>query len=233
ITDFGLAKSYGVLSEGTTHYLETTCGTPGYVAPEILKQKNYREPVDMWSLGVIVYILLCGFPPFGGTQNIKAMYRKIKKGEFSFPSPAWDGISLLAKDCIRSLLTVDPKRRLRADELCEHPWIKSHHLQSPLNIADQKYSRNLQLYTYRKRLRRGVELIITLNRMIRAAGLEEVAKRQREQFRKRLLPYKQKLKSEQKLLKAALENNDYDTANTLKHVEFYPYDDTPPIDYRK
>ncbi|ETO27007.1 hypothetical protein RFI_10124 [Reticulomyxa filosa] len=266
ITDFGLAKSYGVLSEGKKHYLETTCGTPSYVAPEILKQKQYREPVDMWSLGVITYIMLCGSPPFGSAQNVKAMYRKIKKGEFSFSSPAWSNISLLAKDCIRSLLDVNPKSRLRAEELCEHPWIKSHHLQSSLNIVNQGYSRNLQMYTYKKRLRvnitiqsvhakrdgprkhfpkitfssylkkkkkiyRGVELIITLNRMIRAAGLEEVAKRQRDQFRKRLKPYKQKLKSEQKALKKALANNDYETANSLKHVEYYPYDDTPPIDY--
>ena len=87
IADFGLGK---LLKE--EDMLATACGTPGYVAPEILRSERYTDKVDMWSLGVITYILLCGFPPFYD-ENTAELFKLIKGGRFDFPSPYWDGVS--------------------------------------------------------------------------------------------------------------------------------------------
>jgi len=101
ITDFGLARF--VSNEMAT----TACGTPGYVAPEVLRGKGYGKEVDFWSIGVILYVLLCGFPPFYEETN-QELFETIKKGKFDFPSPYWDDISDMAKDLINNLLVVDP-----------------------------------------------------------------------------------------------------------------------------
>ncbi len=103
--------------------MHTACGTPGYVAPEILEGKAYTKSVDMWSVGVILYILLCGFPPFYDENNA-ALFAQIKAGRYDFPSPYWDGISESAKDLIRRLLVVDPARRMAAPDVLAHPWIR-------------------------------------------------------------------------------------------------------------
>jgi len=116
VTDFGLAKFM------SADLATTACGTPGYVAPEILKGKGYGKAVDFWSIGVILYVLLCGFPPFYEETN-KKLFEKIKSGKYDFPSPYWDDISDMAKDLIRKLLVVDPSKRLTADEILEHPWV--------------------------------------------------------------------------------------------------------------
>jgi len=84
ISDFGLA--WFVSSD---QYATTACGTPGYVAPEIVSGKGYGKEVDFWSIGVIIYILLCGFPPFFEDDNAK-LFEMIKAGSFEFPSPYWD-----------------------------------------------------------------------------------------------------------------------------------------------
>lgn len=102
IGDFGLAW---FVAPGT--FATTACGTPGYVAPEIIKGEKYGKEVDYWSIGIIIYILLCGFPPFYDDDNA-AMFEAIKAGEFTFPSPYWDNISEEAKNCIKGLLQVDP-----------------------------------------------------------------------------------------------------------------------------
>jgi calcium/calmodulin-dependent protein kinase I len=92
----------------------TTCGTPGYVSPEILSEKPYGKECDYWSIGVVLYILLCGFPPFYDDDNF-ALFEKIKKCQYDFPSPSWDNISNEAKDIIKNLLVVDPAKRLTAE----------------------------------------------------------------------------------------------------------------------
>jgi calcium/calmodulin-dependent protein kinase I len=116
ITDFGLAKVIN------NDLMMTACGTPGYVAPEILTGKGYDVAVDYWSIGVILYVMLCGFPPFSEDSNEK-LFEMIKTGNYEFPSPQWDPISDYAKDLIKKLLVVDPSKRLTADGILKHPWV--------------------------------------------------------------------------------------------------------------
>merc|ERR1711916_96185 len=118
IADFGLSR---IISEETM--LKTACGTPGYVAPEVLKGKGYDKAVDMWSVGVITYILLCGFPPFYD-DNVQVLFEQIMAGSFDYPDPWWSDVSDSAKDFINKLLDVDPKKRLNAAEALNHPWIQ-------------------------------------------------------------------------------------------------------------
>lgn len=101
ITDFGLSKFFDTQSAT----MQTPCGTPGYIAPEVLRMKGYDCACDVWSLGVIMYILLCGFPPFYA-DNDAQLYEKIKRGHFEFLRPYWDPISKEAKDLISKMLTV-------------------------------------------------------------------------------------------------------------------------------
>ncbi|KAF0314682.1 Calcium/calmodulin-dependent protein kinase type 1 [Amphibalanus amphitrite] len=116
ISDFGLSKmeDSGIMA--------TACGTPGYVAPEVLAQKPYGKAVDVWSIGVIAYILLCGYPPFYD-ENDANLFAQILKGEFEFDSPYWDDISDSAKDFIRQLMCVDAEKRYTCKEALQHPWI--------------------------------------------------------------------------------------------------------------
>ncbi|XP_040851077.1 calcium/calmodulin-dependent protein kinase type 1 isoform X2 [Ochotona curzoniae] len=117
ISDFGLSKM-----EDTGSVLSTACGTPGYVAPEVLAQKPYSKAVDCWSIGVIAYILLCGYPPFYDENDAK-LFEQILKAEYEFDSPYWDDISDSAKDFIRHLMEKDPEKRFTCEQALQHPWI--------------------------------------------------------------------------------------------------------------
>eukprot|EP00127_Corallochytrium_limacisporum_P000676 Clim_evm75s22 gene=Clim_evmTU75s22 len=117
IADFGLSK---LVNDDTA--LQTACGTPNYVAPEILRQQGYGKPIDMWACGVIIYIILCGYPPFYH-ENDNRLYRIIMKGKFEYDPKYWKDISDSAKDLINKLLVVNPSKRLSAEEALEHPWI--------------------------------------------------------------------------------------------------------------
>ncbi|XP_066526905.1 calcium/calmodulin-dependent protein kinase type 1D-like [Hoplias malabaricus] len=116
ISDFGLSKmeDNGIMS--------TACGTPGYVAPEVLAQKPYSKAVDCWSIGVITYILLCGYPPFYEETETR-LFSKIMKAQYEFDSPFWDEISESAKDFIRNMMQKNPKLRYTTDQALRHPWI--------------------------------------------------------------------------------------------------------------
>jgi len=121
ITDFGLSKIFADDAAGEV-VMKTACGTPGYVAPEVLQHEAYNSQVDLWTIGVIVYILLCGFPPFYG-DNDNQMFRKIKAGQYKFLAPYWDPISAEAKDFVKKLLVVDWKQRMDCEAALKHPWI--------------------------------------------------------------------------------------------------------------
>lgn len=117
ISDFGLSKT-----EEDDSMMATACGTPGYVAPEVLKQKPYGKAVDCWAVGVICYILLCGYPPFYDDSDAN-LFAQIMRGEYEFDSPYWDDISDSAKNFIKCLLQIDPKRRYTCKQALAHPWI--------------------------------------------------------------------------------------------------------------
>ncbi|XP_049849978.1 myosin light chain kinase A-like [Schistocerca gregaria] len=117
IADFGLSKIY------KEDVMSTACGTPGYVAPEILQCESYDEKIDVWSAGVIMYILLCGYPPFYDENDAK-LFDIIMSGSYEFQSPYWDHVSEEAKDLIRQILVVNPKDRISAKEALNHPWFK-------------------------------------------------------------------------------------------------------------
>jgi len=169
ITDFGLAKFRSASSKQAA--MTTACGTPGYVAPEVLKNEPYGKEVDLWSLGVILYILLCGFPPFYH-ESTAALYKQIKKGEYDFPDPYWTDISDQAKDLVRSMLTVDPKKRFTAKQVLQHPWISGESASSkPLA---QGHGQRLRLLQARGRLRRVVRTLIAINKFaFQLKGMEE------------------------------------------------------------
>ena len=109
IADFGLARSL----DGN-QLASTTCGTPGYVAPEILLEEPYGMECDYWSIGVVAYILLSGAPPFYSEDNFK-LFEQIKSCDYDFSDESWNDISAEAKDFITKILVADPKKRLTAE----------------------------------------------------------------------------------------------------------------------
>ncbi|EDQ84383.1 uncharacterized protein MONBRDRAFT_39303 [Monosiga brevicollis MX1] len=117
VTDFGLAK---LLNDNVA--LKTACGTPNYVAPEILMQRGYGKMCDLWSIGVISFIMLCGYPPFYDESDA-VLFEIIMKGRFEFDERYWRDISDDAKDLIRNMLKVDPIKRYDTYQVLEHPWI--------------------------------------------------------------------------------------------------------------
>uniref|UniRef100_A0A8C5E288 non-specific serine/threonine protein kinase n=1 Tax=Gouania willdenowi TaxID=441366 RepID=A0A8C5E288_GOUWI len=121
LTDFGFAK------ETTSHNsLATPCYTPYYVAPEVLGPEKYDKSCDMWSLGVIMYILLCGYPPFYSNHGLAispGMKKRIRMGQYEFPNPEWSDVSEEAKQLIRTLLKTEPTQRMTITEFMNNPWI--------------------------------------------------------------------------------------------------------------
>uniref|UniRef100_A0A665TJE3 non-specific serine/threonine protein kinase n=1 Tax=Echeneis naucrates TaxID=173247 RepID=A0A665TJE3_ECHNA len=121
LTDFGFAKEITTLNS-----LATPCFTPYYVAPEVLGPEKYDRSCDMWSLGVIMYILLCGYPPFFSHHGLAispGMKRRIRNGQYEFPNPEWCDVSEEAKQLIRHLLKTEPTQRMGITEFINHPWI--------------------------------------------------------------------------------------------------------------
>merc|ERR1712113_965870 len=116
IIDFGLSCKFQV-----GQVLTTKAGTPYYVAPQVLVGK-YDQLSDMWSVGVIMYVLLCGYPPFFGETDAEVL-SKVRLGNFSFNAADWKNISEDAKDLIRNLLKMNPKERLTAEAALQHKWI--------------------------------------------------------------------------------------------------------------
>ncbi len=114
--------------------LNTNCGTLTYVAPEIIQGSGYGMEIDIWSLGIIVYILLCGYPPFHEGDENREVQRSLK-GHFEFYSPEWDTISQEAKDLIKKMIVVEPSRRITAKQALEHPWFAKEHQTAHTDIS--------------------------------------------------------------------------------------------------
>lgn len=122
IADFGLSR---VVDDEKMTVLSTTCGTPGYMAPEIFKKTGHGKPVDMWATGVITYFLLCGYTPFDRDTTMEEM-QAIINADYSFePAVYWQGVSQEARDFINKLLTIEPQSRMTAQQALEHPWLST------------------------------------------------------------------------------------------------------------
>ena len=127
LIDFGLSKRFGTPHEAhqTHEKMHTIVGTPYYVAPEVLKG-NYEESCDLWSLGVILYIMLCGYPPFEGDNN-KEIFKRVLQQQLEFDPEDWTTISKEAKDLISKMLEKEPTKRITANDAFKHPWFALSH----------------------------------------------------------------------------------------------------------
>ncbi|XP_063052620.1 calcium/calmodulin-dependent protein kinase 1Db isoform X2 [Engraulis encrasicolus] len=173
ISDFGLSKIE------SSDVMSTACGTPGYVAPEVLAQKPYGKAVDCWSIGVIAYILLCGYPPFYD-ENDSKLFEQILKAEYEFDAPYWDDISDSAKDFIGNLMQKDPEKRFTCEEALVHPWIagdtalsknihESVSRQMKKNFAKSKWRQAFNATAVIRHMRR-LHLSSSLNHSVDATG---------------------------------------------------------------
>ncbi|KAI8646090.1 kinase-like domain-containing protein [Parasitella parasitica] len=163
ITDFGLSK----LLKNHNQVLTTACGTPGYVAPEVLKGTGHGKPVDIWSVGVIMYTLLSGFTPFYG-EDQNELFDSIMKGKYDFDDENWEDISDEAKNLINKLLTFDPNKRITAEEAVKDIWITSEENKG-INIAPTV----LKGFESRRTLKSLVGAVTAINRMQHFVHLEE------------------------------------------------------------
>jgi serine/threonine protein kinase len=159
IADFGFAA---YCPEPT---LTETCGTPAYVAPEVLSSTPYGKSADMWSLGVITYILLGGYAPFDG-KDMKELFRHIKGCKYDFHDEYWSDISDNAKSFIKQLLVVDPKTRMTVDQALQHPWVKM--AERDLVVKNlTKAIENFKSFNGKKKLKGAIRLVMASNTLKR------------------------------------------------------------------
>ncbi|XP_067885918.1 calcium/calmodulin-dependent protein kinase type IV isoform X2 [Heterodontus francisci] len=157
IADFGLSK---IADDQVT--MKTVCGTPGYCAPEILRGYAYGPEVDLWSVGVITYILLCGFEPFYDERGDQYMFKRILNCDYDFVSPWWNEVSLNAKDLVRRLIILDPKKRLTTYQALQHPWVTGKAANFiHMNTAQKK----LQEFNARRKLKAAVKAVVASGRL--------------------------------------------------------------------
>lgn len=158
IADFGFAKKVAAPQS-----LTTQCGTPGYVAPEILEGIPYDTRADMWSVGVILYILLGGYPPFI-ENNQRDLFRKIRRGEYEFHEEYWGTVSNEAKNLIASLLTVDCAKRLDAAQALQNVWICG----DDAALAGKDLGKNLKALTAfnaKRKFKAAVSAVVAANKL--------------------------------------------------------------------
>jgi len=146
VIDFGTSKKFSTGIQMTQKF-----GTAYYIAPEVLN-KNYNEKCDVWSCGVILYILLCGYPPFGGA-NDREILQRVKLGSFKFDEEDWGKISTDAKNLIKKMLTFNPADRITARQALNDKWIQNNTSSTPL---DQKALKNLSDFSSRNKLKQAI-----------------------------------------------------------------------------
>jgi calcium-dependent protein kinase len=164
LIDFGLSKRFSAKKE--VEKMHTVVGTPYYVAPEVLKG-NYDISCDIWSLGVILYVFLCGYPPFEGDNN-KEIFRNVLKQRLQFDPAEWSTISDSAKDLVSKMLNKDPKKRISATQCLEHPWFTSNDIETnhaghdPILLNTQKLEVLRRIKNFRSNKRLQIEALTFL-----------------------------------------------------------------------
>eukprot|EP01137_Pigoraptor_chileana_P029696 Opistho-2@15198 len=156
LADFGLAK---VLEKDLSY--NTMCGTPGYIAPEIILSKPYGTPVDMFAVGVILFITLSGTEPFY-EESDAAVFQRIAACDYSLSDHAWDPISAGAKDLVKRLLVLDGKERLTAEQTLKHPWIRE---LAPESVKLTTTYENLKKWNAKRKWKAGVKAVQALGRL--------------------------------------------------------------------
>ncbi|KAI9735820.1 MAG: hypothetical protein M1834_001285 [Cirrosporium novae-zelandiae] len=168
IADFGLSR---IMDEEQFHVLTTTCGTPGYMAPEIFKKTGHGKPVDIWAIGVITYFLLCGYTPFDRDSNLEEM-QAILIADYSFtPVEYWRGVSLSARDFIKRCLTIDPRARMTAHEALQHAWIKENGADNANGQAEDLLPVVKKNFNARRTLHKAIDTVRAINKLREGGGL--------------------------------------------------------------
>jgi len=209
IADFGYAKNISKLNK------EPPCGTPGYVAPEILRGDPYSGEVDIWSMGVICYVLLAGYPPFYD-EDTRKLYKKIRNGNYQFHDEHWKTISGDAKDLIRKMLTVNQQERWTAKQLLRHPWITSgSEVLSSRGLTST--IENLKKFNARNKFRAAARAVMASNRMsftVGNKGKSDILHVQSEEQRdKMLLPHQTSFLGKKEDLKIEEDYDDEEEMN--------------------
>jgi calcium/calmodulin-dependent protein kinase I len=174
VADLGFAK----VLKGKNQLLSTPCGTPGYVAPEVIAgNPSYTVACDVWSLGVILFILLCGYPPFMAEDQAQ-LFNDIKAGRFEMDPTYWRGISLPAQDLVRRLLVVNPAKRLTAEQILSHPWVLN--ASAVPNTHLSSAMEGVRKLVARRRLRKAIAAVrLTVRMKLRMAALNSLDARRR------------------------------------------------------
>jgi len=173
LADFGLSK----IIDNQINVLMTTCGTPGYMAPEVIARTGHGKPVDMWSIGVLTYFLLCGYTPFDG-QRMDEEVKNILAGNYKFePVQYWFAVSETARDFIRKLLVVNPSLRMTAKQALQHPWLQP----SQMDVRSVDPPQNLMPIIKsnidaKRKWKKAMETVIIAQRMKMAAATSEAKK---------------------------------------------------------
>ena len=204
VADFGLAIELEHPSEFSWYGF---AGTPGYLSPEVIKRDPYGKPVDVWAIGVILYILLVGYPPFWDEVQ-ERLYKQIREGRYDFPKPEWDSVSKSAKELIQRMLSVDPHNRITIQESMNHPWVRG---KEASKMHRQETIKQMLKFNARRKLRSAINVNIFLNRM-----MLPTAKEQAEEVDKAPVPSELQMDSvkadiqqaTQKLLEAVIQGNE-------------------------
>ncbi|KAL1959794.1 hypothetical protein VTO42DRAFT_939 [Malbranchea cinnamomea] len=172
IADFGLSR---IMDEEQFHVLTTTCGTPGYMAPEIFKKTGHGKPVDIWAIGVITYFLLCGYTPFDRDSNLEEM-QAILVADYSFtPLEYWRNVSQTAREFIKRCLTVDPQARITAHEALQHPWISppadSNKKETKMGTGEDLLPVVKKNFNARRTLHKAIDTVRAINKLREGGGL--------------------------------------------------------------
>eukprot|EP00050_Salpingoeca_kvevrii_P002061 m.186408 g.186408 ORF g.186408 m.186408 type:complete len:463 (-) comp10528_c0_seq1:202-1590(-) len=164
LTDFGLAVK---MTDGPSYF--GFAGTPGYLSPEVCRRVPYGPAVDVWATGVILYILLVGYPPFWHDDH-QVLYEQIKLGDYDFPSPEWDTVTPEAKELIRRMLDLNPKTRITVEEALQHPWI-ARRQEVAAKIHRQTTLDQLKTFNAKRKLKGGIRAVMTTKRLTTLTSL--------------------------------------------------------------